>query len=693
MLGHQQLLQQQQHHHHTQQQHPHNQLQHPQSQHLFGHPEAKSIGLNKQPHPHRPLSSSSSSSNISAAVNSLKASSGSASLPPAYPCPSHTTVSTSTPSLPSVSSSSSTLASATGDASTGTGESFVPNIKKAKYSTSLDPRGFIPVYEYELYGHPIMWDQENLYVHFTGIWKALGKTKADIVKIIDANPILETIIRKVRGGFLKIQGTWMPHQEAYDLAKKTCYKLRYELVPVFGPGFINDCIPPDAPGFGSIHLTVVRRRASECMVGQRQVAIGAQQLRLQQTHLHPSLKRRYSSNDVSRLGRLSQTNSQSTSQLSSSSSSSFLLGRNKEYQRDGSIDGEQDDDLDLDLDEGDVASNQTRNTSEQHRQQRFYMTSRFDSSGDQEDDDDDEDERLLDGSTEDEEEHQSLSGSYDDDDVDIEGESCTSEQEDSMYNLARLDLSRRNSSPMPMNTAYALSANGSGAKTYAGRGRRGRPPARSPMPIGNRIAANYVAYNNYVSSNTQAAQGLGRNGGHSTRTQKQQLRQQQKLQNQLLQQQHQSQRQLQQYQQQQQQQQQQSYHHHHQHQPLPPQPPPQQQHQHQPNRLPFQMRPQDRLTQEHSPSGYHGASSAPSLSGLTHQELVEFFKAGQALQRMSQDDGVRPWKQDGGRMILPKKIVLGEQVFQCVAGEYKCVAEPNNSSSSKPPGEDDGWPR
>jgi hypothetical protein len=53
-----------------------------------------------------------------------------------------------------------------------------------------------------------MWDQENLYVHFTGIWKALGKTKADIVKIIDANPILESIIRKVRGGFLKIQGTW-----------------------------------------------------------------------------------------------------------------------------------------------------------------------------------------------------------------------------------------------------------------------------------------------------------------------------------------------------------------------------------------------------------------------------------------------------------------------------------------------------
>ncbi|KAG0200485.1 hypothetical protein BGX28_006458, partial [Mortierella sp. GBA30] len=372
-----------------------------------------------------------------------------------------------------------------------------------------------------------MWDQENLYVHFTGIWKALGKTKADIVKIIDANPILETTIRKVRGGFLKIQGTWMPHQEAYDLAKKTCYKLRYELVPVFGPGFVNDCIPPEAPGFGSIHLTVVRRRASECVVGQRQAVMSAQQLRLHQTHVHPSLKRRYSSNDVSRLGRANQANSSSASQLSTSSSS-YLLSRSKENLRDGSVDGEQDDDLDLEQDDEELAAaGQGRNASESHLQHRFHRTNRFDPSGDHDDDDDDDDEdRLFDGSTEDEEEHQSLSGSYDGDDIDVDGESCTSEQEDSMYSLARLDLSRRNSSPMPMNTAYALSANSS-TKSYVGRGRRGRPATRSPMPMTSRIAANYVAYNNYVSSNTQAAQGLGRNSGHTTRTQKQQLRQQQ----------------------------------------------------------------------------------------------------------------------------------------------------------------------
>ncbi|KAG0239148.1 hypothetical protein BGX31_002988, partial [Mortierella sp. GBA43] len=506
MLGHQQLLQQQHQHLHAHQQHQ-----------QFVHQDYKPAGPHvKQPNPHLPVSASSTLPTSVSGI-SIKPSSASASLPPAYPYPSRSNTPVCTPSLPSISSST-TLASVAGEGSTtGTGEDFVPNIKKAKYSTSLDPRGFIPVYEYDLYGHPIMWDQENLYVHFTGIWKALGKTKADIVKIIDANPILESIIRKVRGGFLKIQGTWMPHQEAYDLAKKTCYKLRHELVPVFGSGFVNDCIPPDAPGFGSIHLTVVRRRASECVVGQRQPLMGPQQLRLQ-SHIHPSLKRRYSSNDVSRISRLNQSNGPTASQLSSSSS--FLLNHVKDYQQGSRVDNDLDDDLELDMEEEDHGANFSRNTNDKPRRQRFHRGSRYNTirSNDDEDDED------VDGSTEDEEERQSLSGSYDDDDIDLDRESCASEQDDPMYGLARLDLSRRNSSPMPLSTAYALSGSASGTKSL--RARRGRPPTRSPLPMVNRIAANYVAYNNYVSSNTQAAQGLGRNTGQSVRAQKQQLRQQ-----------------------------------------------------------------------------------------------------------------------------------------------------------------------
>ncbi|KAF9172685.1 hypothetical protein BGX21_000312 [Mortierella sp. AD011] len=638
MLGRQQLLQRQHQHIHA---HQHRQQQ--QQQQQLGYQDSKSSGSHtKQLSSHLPVSNSSTSSTVSASGINTKPSPANASLPPAYLYLSRSTTPVSAPSLSSVSSPSATLASASGDTFMGTGENFVPNIKRAKYSTSLDPRGFIPVFEYELYGHPIMWDQENMYVHFTGIWKALGKTKADIVKIIDANPILESIIRKVRGGFLKIQGTWMPHQEAYDLAKKTCYKLRYELAPVFGPGFVNDCIPPDTQGFGSILLTMVRRRASECVMYPN---MGPQQLRLHQTHIHPSLKRRHSSNDVSRLSRFSQPNGPTSSQLASS----LLLNQSREYQQSGG-DGDQDDDLGLNMSSGDLDLNRNRNTVAWTRQHRFRHTGRSTWGGSNDDGDEDDEDRLLDGSTEDEEERQSLSGSCDGDDIDIDGESCTSEQDDPMYDLARLDLSRRNSSPMPLSAAYALSGSSFSTKSSVARTKRGRPPTRRPMPAASRINANYVAYNNYVSSNTQVAQGLSRSNGHSTRAQKQQqqFRQQPKLQDQI-------------------QQQQRSH----------------------PLQMPVSQ--QSSLDQERPPC--QRVSSAPAMMRLTHQELVEFFKAGQALQRMSQDDGIRPWKQDGDRMILPKKIVLGEQVFQCVGGEYKCVPEPNNSSSIKPPGERDGWSR
>lgn len=45
-------------------------------------------------------------------------------------------------------------------------------------------------------------------VHFTGIWKALGHTKADVVKLVESDPTIAPFLRKVRGGYLKIQGTW-----------------------------------------------------------------------------------------------------------------------------------------------------------------------------------------------------------------------------------------------------------------------------------------------------------------------------------------------------------------------------------------------------------------------------------------------------------------------------------------------------
>ncbi|PHZ07205.1 DNA-binding domain of Mlu1-box binding protein MBP1, partial [Rhizopus microsporus ATCC 52813] len=105
-------------------------------------------------------------------------------------------------------------------------------IKSAKYATSQDSRGAIPVFQFEINGHPILWDSENGYVHFTGIWKALGNSKADIVKIVDGNPDLQ--VKKVRGGCLTIQGTWMPFESARALCVNNAWALRFDLVPVFG---------------------------------------------------------------------------------------------------------------------------------------------------------------------------------------------------------------------------------------------------------------------------------------------------------------------------------------------------------------------------------------------------------------------------------------------------------------------------
>ncbi|CAG8508505.1 4867_t:CDS:2 [Diversispora eburnea] len=124
-------------------------------------------------------------------------------------------------------------------------------IKRTKYSTSLDPRGYIPVYEFTINDQPIMWDRENGYVHFTGIWKALGNNKADIARLVDTHPDLALTIKKVRGGFLKIQGTWF----AYELCRRTCYVVREELIPLFGPEFPSQALDPTQPGYGRLTLS------------------------------------------------------------------------------------------------------------------------------------------------------------------------------------------------------------------------------------------------------------------------------------------------------------------------------------------------------------------------------------------------------------------------------------------------------
>ncbi|KAH7929222.1 hypothetical protein BV22DRAFT_1116960 [Leucogyrophana mollusca] len=152
--------------------------------------------------------------------------------------------------------------------STGNGPRFRPyaspnhQVTKGRYITSNDPRGYIPVYEYPLNGQWIMMDIDDGYILWTGIWKALGNSKADIVKMIDSQPDLAPVIRRVRGGYLKIQGTWMPYEVALRLSRRVAWPIRDDLVPLFGPTFPGTCLSPDQPGYGQVvNTTTGRRRA------------------------------------------------------------------------------------------------------------------------------------------------------------------------------------------------------------------------------------------------------------------------------------------------------------------------------------------------------------------------------------------------------------------------------------------------
>ncbi|KAG9052854.1 hypothetical protein FS842_009153 [Serendipita sp. 407] len=166
---------------------------------------------------------------------------------------------------------SSSSAAAAGGAGTGAGVSasmptnrFIPyhcpphNPCKGRYITSNDPRG--PVYEYPLNGQWIMMDMDDGYILWTGIWKALGNHKADIVKMLESQPELANQLRRVRGGYLKIQGTWLAYEVALRLARRVAWPIRHDLVPLFGPTFPTTCLAPDQPGYGTVIPPTGRRK-------------------------------------------------------------------------------------------------------------------------------------------------------------------------------------------------------------------------------------------------------------------------------------------------------------------------------------------------------------------------------------------------------------------------------------------------
>ncbi|GAA5865370.1 hypothetical protein JCM8547_005071 [Rhodosporidiobolus lusitaniae] len=135
-------------------------------------------------------------------------------------------------------------------------------VKEAQYATSTDSRGFIPVFEYPLRGQTILVDSETGYILITAIWKALGRHKADVVKLNGSQPEIAPLVRKVRGGQLTIQGTWLPFEIAETLAKRVAWETKDDLMPLFGPSFPFSCLSPSSPGFGSLTLSALPSSSS-----------------------------------------------------------------------------------------------------------------------------------------------------------------------------------------------------------------------------------------------------------------------------------------------------------------------------------------------------------------------------------------------------------------------------------------------
>ncbi|RCI01542.1 hypothetical protein CU097_008588 [Rhizopus azygosporus] len=104
-------------------------------------------------------------------------------------------------------------------------------------------------------GQLILWDRENGWVLITCVWKALGKSKTDVLKVVDANPGLP--MKKIRGGRLAIQGTWLPMESARALCVKNAWPLRHDLVPLFGDSFPSDCLVPSHLSFGDLKVDSV----------------------------------------------------------------------------------------------------------------------------------------------------------------------------------------------------------------------------------------------------------------------------------------------------------------------------------------------------------------------------------------------------------------------------------------------------
>ncbi|AMD20537.1 HDL207Wp [Eremothecium sinecaudum] len=60
-------------------------------------------------------------------------------------------------------------------------------------------------------------------------------------KKLDITPDFHDCCKRIRGGYIKIQGTWLPFEICRELCIRFCFPIRYLLAPIFGDTFPQEC--------------------------------------------------------------------------------------------------------------------------------------------------------------------------------------------------------------------------------------------------------------------------------------------------------------------------------------------------------------------------------------------------------------------------------------------------------------------
>ncbi|KAJ3920305.1 hypothetical protein F5877DRAFT_77296 [Lentinula edodes] len=122
------------------------------------------------------------------------------------------------------------------------------HLTRSIYTTNDSEKGYISVLQYRLNGYMLMMDEDDGYILWSSLWKAVGNCSIDVKELLRLRPDLARSARIVKDGKSQIWGTWLPYQLVSALAIRIAWPIRNQLTPFFGPEFSSKCIPPDHTG-------------------------------------------------------------------------------------------------------------------------------------------------------------------------------------------------------------------------------------------------------------------------------------------------------------------------------------------------------------------------------------------------------------------------------------------------------------